>query len=341
MYTEKLKRFGCLTYTKNLKVEAKFEPRATKTILVGFTETEYKVWNPRNRKIIETSHVEFNEKLVYGDMKELVNKQEKETNNETAKQEEKKELETRQKLEENLEQLETSQSEFKDFSKDQNQEIKDKLKMLENLITQKDEAKCAEKDNQEENNLRRSNRKRSNVKDSSFLYYQARQINLDRVIFKMNDQNDNSEEDEIKYMFFARMNNDPTSYREALETAECEQWKGAVKEEFKKKIAEDGSIRHRARLVIRGYQDNNIYNLRETYAPVSRLPLVRALLAIINKHELDAYQLDVKTAFLYGELEEEIYMEIPDGYDCDKKTRATKVCKLKKSLYGPKISPKK
>ena len=69
--------------------------------------------------------------------------------------------------------------------------------------------------------------------------------------------------------------------------------------------------------------------------------MIQAVLAIINKCNLDAYQLDVKTTFLNGELEEEIYMEIPDGYEYDEKTKKTKVCKLKNLLYGLKISPKK
>ena len=110
---------------------------------------------------------------------------------------------------------------------------------------------------------------------------------------------------------------------------------------FKKKLQQEGSVKHRARLVIRGFKDRNVYNLRETYGPVLRLPLIRAVLAIINKYDLDAHQLDVKTAFLNGELEEEIYMEIPDGYECDNITKTTKVCKLQTSLYGLKISPKK
>ena len=84
-----------------------------------------------------------------------------------------------------------------------------------------------------------------------------------------------------------------------------------------------------------------MYNLRETYTPVSRLPLIIAVLAIIIKYNLDAYKLDVKTAFLKGELEEEIYMEIPDGFKCDLETKNTKVCELENSLYGLKISPKK
>lgn len=109
---------------------------------------------------------------------------------------------------------------------------------------------------------------------------------------------------------------------------------------FKRKKEQNGSTKCKARLVIRGFKDRNVYDLKETYAPVSRLPLERSALAIINKYNLDAYQLDVKTAFLNGILEEEIYMEIPEGLECSENVRNTKVCKLEKALYGLKISPK-
>lgn len=110
---------------------------------------------------------------------------------------------------------------------------------------------------------------------------------------------------------------------------------------FKRKLKADGSTRYKARLVIRGFRDKNVYDLKETYAPVSRLSLVRTIFAIINKYDVHACRLDVKTAFLNGVLEEEIYMEIPEGLDIDENIKRTKVCKLSRALYGLKISPKK
>lgn len=110
---------------------------------------------------------------------------------------------------------------------------------------------------------------------------------------------------------------------------------------FKRKVEPDGSIRHKARLVIRGFKDKNIYELSETYAPVSRLPLVRVVIAIINKYDLEVCQLDVKTAFLNGIIDEEIYMEISEGVDKSLEVKKGKVCKLERALYGLKISPKK
>ncbi|CAB0029875.1 unnamed protein product [Trichogramma brassicae] len=80
--------------------------------------------------------------------------------------------------------------------------------------------------------------------------------------------------------------------------------------------------------------DKNSYELKETYAPVSRLSTIRTALAIINKLNLDAVQLGVKTAFLNGNLKDEIYMEIPDGLEVTKENDRVKVCKLQRTICG-------
>ena len=62
---------------------------------------------------------------------------------------------------------------------------------------------------------------------------------------------------------------------------------------------------------------------------------------MINKFDLDAVQLDVKSAFLNGVLQDDIYMEIPEGVNRNEETKKKKICKLKRILYGLQISPKK
>ena len=108
------------------------------------------------------------------------------------------------------------------------------------------------------------------------------------------------------------------------------------------KIKRDGkNQKFKARLVVRGFLDSNVYDLTETYTPIARLSLVRCLLSVANKFGLSLHQLDVKTAFLNGDLPDEpkIYMKIPDGYKV--KTKGNKVCLLKKALYGLRVSPKR
>ena len=79
---------------------------------------------------------------------------------------------------------------------------------------------------------------------------------------------------------------------------------------FKIKTDTNEKKNFKARLVIRGFKDTNEYELRETYALVSRLSVITAALAIMNKYNLEVFQLDLKTAFLKGILEEEVFMEI-------------------------------
>lgn len=91
---------------------------------------------------------------------------------------------------------------------------------------------------------------------------------------------------------------------------------------FKRKDVEGAKLKFKARLVIREFKDCNVYKLSETYALVSQLPIVRAVLTIINKFDRHAAQLDVTTTFLNSKLDdEEIYMKIPNGYNCDEETR--------------------
>ena len=107
---------------------------------------------------------------------------------------------------------------------------------------------------------------------------------------------------------------------------------------FKLKTDEDRKIeRYKARLVAQGYTQIFDMNYNETFCPVMRLESVRALMAWSVQHKLHLHQIDVTTAFLNGELEEEVLMKQPEGFA--KPGQEHLVCKLKKSLYGLKQSP--
>jgi hypothetical protein len=135
---------------------------------------------------------------------------------------------------------------------------------------------------------------------------------------------------------------EPVTYKGALSSEEAPQWKKAADEEYSSLIENETwtlvplppiqtpirtkwvltikpghnevGTRYKARLVAKGYSQRKGIDYNETFAPVVKHTSLRLILAIASKEDLDMLQLDIKTAFLYGELEEEPYMEQPEGY---------------------------
>ena len=159
---------------------------------------------------------------------------------------------------------------------------------------------------------------------------------------------------------------EPQTYKESVASPEAPLWKEAINSEvesilqnhtwelvdlppgnkligykwiFKRKFKTDGSIdKYKARLVAKGYRQKEGLDYFDTYSPVSRITSIRMLIAIASLYSMEIHQMDVKTGFLNGELDEEIYMEQPEGFVVEGKE--TKVCKLVKSIYGLKQAPR-
>ena len=97
----------------------------------------------------------------------------------------------------------------------------------------------------------------------------------------------------------------------------------------------NGSIdKYKVRLGAKGYNKKKDIDYFDTFAPVTRFSSIRVLIALASIHKIFVQQMNVKTAFLNGELEEEICMDPPDG--CVAEGNEHKVCKILKSLYGLK-----
>ncbi|KAA0025138.1 Retrovirus-related Pol polyprotein from transposon TNT 1-94 [Cucumis melo var. makuwa] len=146
---------------------------------------------------------------------------------------------------------------------------------------------------------------------------------------------------------------------------ECPEWKNAVMEEMKAleknnigeicalpkghkpvgckwvftlKYKADGTLdRHKTRLVAKGFTQTYGVDYSETFSPVAKLNIVRVLLSVAVNKDWPLYQLDIKNAFLNGDLVEEVYMSPPPGFEAQ---FGQQVCKLQKSLYGLKQSPR-
>ncbi|KAL0821972.1 hypothetical protein ABMA28_005360 [Loxostege sticticalis] len=156
----------------------------------------------------------------------------------------------------------------------------------------------------------------------------------------------------------------PNSYREAMEREDCEEWLKAMKNEieslkenhvwtlcdlppgrkalpykwiFRIKRNPDGSIeKYKARLVVKGFRQKKGIDYDQTFSPVARMASVRALLSVCAKENMHLIQFDVVTAFLNGNLKEEIFMQQPEGLN----DGTARVWKLNRSLYGLKQAPR-
>jgi hypothetical protein len=104
---------------------------------------------------------------------------------------------------------------------------------------------------------------------------------------------------------------------------------------FKIKHAADGSIsKYKARFVARGFSQKEGIDYEETFAHVARYTSIGTIIALAATMKWKLHQMDVKTTFLNGVIEEEVYMEQPQGFEVE--DRKSHVCKLKKALYGLK-----
>jgi hypothetical protein len=108
---------------------------------------------------------------------------------------------------------------------------------------------------------------------------------------------------------------------------------------FKKKPNAEGKVeKYKARLVAKGYSQVEGIDFGEIFSLVAKLTSIRFMLSVAAAFDFEVEQMDVKTTFLHGDLEEEIYMKQPEGFFV--KGKKELVCKLKKSLYGLKQSPR-
>ncbi|KAK1697211.1 hypothetical protein QYE76_013908 [Lolium multiflorum] len=155
---------------------------------------------------------------------------------------------------------------------------------------------------------------------------------------------------------------DPTSYKEAIKSLNSSKWQIAMEDELKSMSSNDvwdlvevpndakrvgskwiyktkydpkGNIeRFKARLVAKGFTQREGIDYNETFSHVSSKDSFRIVMALVAHFDLELHQMDVKTAFLNGDLDEDVYMTQPEGFVVEGKEHLA--CRLKKSIYGLK-----
>ncbi|CAL5368351.1 unnamed protein product [Camellia sinensis] len=112
-----------------------------------------------------------------------------------------------------------------------------------------------------------------------------------------------------------------------------------VKWVYKTKLNQGGEVdKYKARLVVKGYKQEFGIDYKEVFAPVTRHDTIRLVLALAAKNSWPIFQMDVKSAFLHGDLQEQVYVDQPPGYV--QQGNVKKVYKLKKALYELKQAPR-
>ena len=104
-----------------------------------------------------------------------------------------------------------------------------------------------------------------------------------------------------------------------------------------KEKLDDCIKRYKARLIAKSYNQQEGVDFTETFSPIVKLITIRTILSLSLTHHWPIRQLDVKNAFLYGVLSEEVYMEQPPGFRDS--SHPTHVCRLHKAIYGLKQTP--
>lgn len=159
---------------------------------------------------------------------------------------------------------------------------------------------------------------------------------------------------------------EPEYFQEAMESDENQKWMDAMHDEMKSlhdnhtydlvklpkgkralenrwiyRVKHEGnskSPRYKVRLVVKGFRQRKGVDFNDIFSHVVKMSSIRTVLSLTDTLDLDVEQMDVKMEFLHGDLEEEIYMKQPDGFQV--KGKEDHVCRLRKSLYGLKKAPR-
>jgi ATP-binding cassette subfamily B (MDR/TAP) protein 1 len=294
-----LRVFGCVAYVHiSDHGRNKLDPKSKKCIFLGYGEDEfgYRLWDDENKKMIRSRDVVFNERVMYKDRHNTS----------------------------------TNGSKLNDPVYAEVDDIPESP-IIENP--------------QLEESTEQSSEQQYNASETCTLTFVLRRSSRPHVPNR-------------RYMDYMLLTDggEPEDYAEACQTTNASKWELAMKDEMKSLISNqtwelvelpsgkkalhnkwvyrvkedhDGSKRYKARLVVKGFQQKEGVDYTEIFAPVVKLNTIRSVLSIVANKELYLEKLDVKTAFLHGDLDEEIYMYQLKGFSEEGKQKM--VYKLKRA----------
>ena len=309
-----LKIFGCLAYVHiDDAARSKLDSKSKKCYFIGYGNEEfgYRFWDDEKRKIIRSKNVVFNEEVLYKD-----------------------------KLREGSKTEEPGAVDLDDIL---TPELQQDTTTAEEEISQEESGEADESDDSEEvpytpvTELRRSSRIiRKPVRFSPSLNYILLTDRGEPECYEEAMQVDES----IKWELAMNDEMDSLLSNHTWELANLPKGKKALHNKWVYRIKEepDGSKRYKARLVVKGFQQKEGVDYTEIFSPVVKMVTIRTVLGLVAQEDLHLQQMDVKTAFLHGDLDKEIYMKQPEGFEV--KGKESLVCKLKRSLYGLKQAPR-
>ena len=296
-----LRVFGCISYVHIDSAErSKLDAKSNKCVFVGYGGDEfgYRFWDYENRKIIRSRDVIFNENVMYKDRSST-------------------------EAESSSSSTEAETKEFVEF-----EEISGNDVQISPEAVQEEPGTPA---------IRRSSRIPKPIQRySPSLHYLLLSDSGEPECYDQAMQ----VEDSVKWESAMKDEMDSLMSNQTWELTELPPGKKALHNKWVYRIKEehDGNKRYKARLVVKGFQQKEGVDYNEIFSPVLKLTTIRLVLKIVAAENLHLEQLDVKTAFLHGDLEEELYMRQPEGFI--KEDRKNLVCRLKKSLYGLKQAPR-
>ncbi|RVX16420.1 Retrovirus-related Pol polyprotein from transposon TNT 1-94 [Vitis vinifera] len=302
-----LKVFGCVSYVHiDSDARSKLDAKSKICFFIGYGDEKfgYRFWDEQNRKIIRSRNVIFNEQVMYKDRLTV-------TSDVTEIDQKKSEFV-------NLDEL--TESTVQKRGEEDKENVNSKVDLRTPVVE-----------------VRRSSRNiRPPQRYSPVLNYLLLTDGGEPECYNEALQDENSS----KWELAMKDEMDSLLGNQTWELTELPIGKKALHNKwvYRIKNEHDGSKRYKARLVVKGFQQKEGIDYTEIFSPVVKMSTIRLVLGMVAVENLHLEQLDVKTAFLHGDLEEDLYMIQPEGFIVQGQENL--VCKLRKSLYGLKQAPR-